>query len=409
MKRRKLLLIMIDGVSSDYFECHRDRLPNLSALADNGYRVRRLRCAVPGTSMPGRASILTGVDADRHGVFGNRVLIDGAFIAAAVEHLHVPTIATLASRAGLDVACVGHALIDPEDASVYVPPSWMRGPGFTKVPSDGSVPHLLRVKDPRGRLAGIPLPSFVQESARPDSVTRVTATLIDDQLTVSAAARLIGSHEPPDLVVTEINVTDMFQHEFGYESEEAHFSIAFADSLVGLCLDALRRSGRLDDYVIAITSDHGHGNINTSILPERVIPGKTWSTEGATLHVLVDNDADRAEVTQKLTAVGAEPWNDAHLPVGLRERIATFVAPPQHDFEDVPADHPAGQPFGRPKYKSTHGFRPGMSADDRICIISGAGLPSAVVDGAEATRLTPTLASILGLPTETFPDRPLFE
>ncbi|MBP1884840.1 putative AlkP superfamily pyrophosphatase or phosphodiesterase [Ensifer mexicanus] len=401
-------MIMIDGVNSDYLENHRERLPNLSALADSGYRVRRMRSAVPATSMPGRASILTGVDADRHGVFGNRVLIDGAFIAAEVEHLLVPTIATFASRAGLDVACVGHALIDPEDTSVYVPPSWMRGPGFTKVPSDGTAPYLLRVKDPRGRLAGVPLPSFVQESARPDMVSRVTATLIDDQLTVSAAARLIGSKEPPDLVVTEINVPDMFQHEFGYESEEAHFSIAFADSLVGLCLDALRRSGRLDDYVIAVTSDHGHGNITTSILPELVIPGKTFCTEGATLHVLVDNDADRAEVTRRLAAVGAEPWNDAHLPVGLRERIATFVAPPQHDFEAVPAGHPADQPFGRPKYKATHGFRPGMSADDRICIMSGAGLPSAVAEGAEATRLAPTLASILGLPTEMFPDRPLF-
>lgn len=408
MKRRKLLLIMIDGVSSDYLENHRERLPNLSSLADSGYHVRRMRSAVPGTSMPGRASILTGVAADMHGIFGNRVLSDGAFIAAEVEHVLVPTIATLASRAGLDVACIGHALINPEDTSVYVPPSWMRGPGFTKVPSDGSMPYLLRVKDPRGRLAGVPLPSFVQEPARPDTVSRVTATLIDDQLTVSATAKLIASQEPPDLVVTEINITDMFQHEFGYESQEAHFSVAFADSLVGLCLESLRRSGRLDDYVIAITSDHGHGNINTSILPELIIPGKRWSSEGATLHVLVENAADRAEVTQRLAAVGAEPWNDAHLPVGLREHIATFVAPPQHDFEEVPAGHPLDQPFGRPKYKSTHGFRPGMSADDRICIISGADLPVAVAEGAEATRLAPTLASILGLPTKIFPDRPLF-
>ncbi|RWI63649.1 MAG: alkaline phosphatase family protein [Mesorhizobium sp.] len=408
MTQQKLLLIMIDGVSADYFENHRGRLPNLSSLADDGYIVRRMRSAVPGTSMPGRASILTGVEADVHGVFGNRVLSDGAFIAAEVEHLHVPTIATLASRAGLDVACIGHALIDPEDTSVYMPPSWMRGPGFTKVPSDGSAPYLLRVKDPRGRLAGVPLPSFVQQSAEPDNVSRVITTLIDDQLTISAAAGLIGSQEPPDLVVTEINVTDMFQHEFGYESEEAHFAAAFADALVGLCLDALRRSGRLDDYVIAIASDHGHGNIDTSILPELVIPGKTWSTEGATLHVLVDNDADRADVTQRLTAVGAEPWNDAHLPVALRERIATFVAPPQHDFEDVPAGHSADQVFARPKYKSTHGFRPGLPADDRMCIFSGAGVPKGSEEVVDPTRLTPTLAAILGLPLDLFPDRPLF-
>ena len=60
MVQRKLLLIMIDGVSADYFEAHPNRLPNLSSLAEDGYRVRRMRSAVPGTSMPGRASILTG-------------------------------------------------------------------------------------------------------------------------------------------------------------------------------------------------------------------------------------------------------------------------------------------------------------------------------------------------------------
>lgn len=408
MTRRKLLLIMIDGLSADYFEKYRSRLPALSSLAEEGYLVRRLLSAVPGTSMPGRASILTGTGAEVHGVFGNRILSDGAFVAAEAEHVLVSTIATIASRAGYDVACIGHALINPEDTSVYIPPCWLRGPGFTKIPADGTIPPLLKVKDPRGRLVTFPLPSYTPESMEPNEVSRLTRTLIGDQLTVAAAASLIGSEEPPDVVVTEINVPDAFQHDFGCESEEAHFAIAFADSLVGLCLDSLRRAGRRDEYTIAIVSDHGHGDIKTSILPDLIIPGRVWQSEGATLHVLVENDIDRQEVTERLVRFGAEPWTDSHLPTQIRERIATFVAPAGHDFEETPAHHPADQPLGQPKYRSTHGFRPGASADDRVCIVSGPGIPNAVVDKAEPTRFAPTLARVLGLPLDTFPDRPLF-
>ncbi|WP_245440853.1 alkaline phosphatase family protein [Mesorhizobium sanjuanii] len=408
MTHRKLLLIMIDGVSADYFQEHANRLPNLSSLAADGYLVRRMRSAVPATSMPGRASILTGVGAEIHGIFGNRILSDGAFVAAEAEHLLVPTIATLASRAGLDVACIGHALIKPEDTSIYVPPCWLRGPGFIKIPSDGSTPSLLKIKDPRGRLGAIPLPSYVPEFSGPDGVSSITRTLIGDQLTIAAAASLLESEEAPDLLITEINATDAFQHDFGYGSDEAHFAIAFADSLVGRCLDSLRRAGRRDDYTIAIVSDHGHRNIKTSILPDLIIPGKVWQSEGATLHVLVESDMDRREVTMKLLRYGAEVWNGDHLPIELRNRIATFTAPPECDFEETPADHPADQPVGCPKYKSTHGFRPGSAADDRVCIISGPAVPNEVAEGAEATRLTPTLSCVLGLPGDTFSDCPLF-
>jgi predicted AlkP superfamily pyrophosphatase or phosphodiesterase len=409
MAKPKLLLIMIDGVSADYFESFRDRMPNLSALAASGYRVGRMASAVPGTSMPGRASILTGVDAATHGIYGNRVLDGGVFVGAEVEHLRVPTFATLAARAGMDVACIGHALIAPEDTTLYVPPCWLRGPGFTKVPGDGSISTLLKVKDPDHRLASVPLPSYLPQTSKPDRIASITGMLIGDQLTIGAAASLLQSLRAPDLLITEIDITDTSQHNFGVASDEAHFAMAIADSLVGVCLDSLRRTNRLDDYAICIVSDHGHGNIEKSILPDLIIPGRTWQSEGATMHVLVEDDGDRQQVTDKLVQYGAEPWSSDHLPSELRGRIATFVAPTGHDFEQVPAGHSTPEPIGIPRYKSTHGFRPGMSDDDRLCIFSGAGIPQGALAKAEATRLAPTIAAVLGLSLDIFPDRPLFE
>ena len=69
----KLIVLMIDGVSAEYFATSRGRLPHLSALAKRGLVVNDLRSEVLGTSLPGRTSILTGATADVSGIYGNKI------------------------------------------------------------------------------------------------------------------------------------------------------------------------------------------------------------------------------------------------------------------------------------------------------------------------------------------------
>lgn len=407
MSRNKLLMIMIDGVSADYFEAHKQRLPYLSRLAETGYQVKRMKSPVPATSMPGRASLLSGVSADRHGVFGNRVLRGRRFSPADSEDMRVPTIASLASSAGLDVACIGHALVRPDDVSLYVPPCWMRGPGFTKIRATGETWSLLQMKDPLQRLAGVSLPSLEKQAIATESMG-FSEYLIADQLIIGAAANLLRSASSPDVILTEINVTDVAQHIFGYESEQAHFAVAFADSLVGLCLDSLHQSHRDNEYVVAIVSDHGHAPISKTIYVDRIIPEFVSNAEGSTLHVIVDSSVERAEVERKLAAFGAEVWNGSHLPPELRDRVTTFVAPDGHDFGNAPTDTPEGAGIGGSYYKSMHGLRPGNPADDRFCLFFGPRVPDGVVESADAESFAPTMATLLDLPPASFPGRPLF-
>ena len=406
MSQPKLLMIMIDGLSADYFQTHRSRLPHLSSLAEEGFAVDRMRAPVPGTSMPGRASILTGVTADRHGIFGNSIATEDAFRPPQAEDVLVPTIAQLAFEAGLDVACIGHALVRPQDASIYVPPCWLAS-DFPDVPAGGEVPEVLRVKDPSGRLTGMPLTSKAFPETGPDALSGITGFLVGDQLLMAAASRLACSDAAPDFILVEINAPDAFQHHFGYESAQAHFSTAFADMLVGQCLDRLRSVG-CTDYTVAIVSDHGHGPIDSSIYPGNIIPDDIWATEGATLQLLAPTEAEREAAAAKLARYGVEPWSGDHIPASRRDGIATFVAPPGHDFEETPAVVPASQATGRSQYKSTHGFRPGTPADDRMCLFAGPGVPRGTADIVAAERFAPTLAALLGLSLEAFPDRPLF-
>lgn len=52
----KLIVVLIDGVSADYFAGDRERLPHPEALARGGILVDRMRPEVCGTSLPGRGS-----------------------------------------------------------------------------------------------------------------------------------------------------------------------------------------------------------------------------------------------------------------------------------------------------------------------------------------------------------------
>ncbi|MFZ5780870.1 MAG: alkaline phosphatase family protein [Pseudomonadota bacterium] len=387
----KLIVLLIDGLSADYFAAHRDRLPHLSALASSGAHVRRLGATVPATSMPGRASMLTGVTGAEHGVIGNHVFDGTGFRSAMPQDVAVETLAGQASRQGRDVACVGFALVRPQDAAIFRPPWWMRSwldaTRFGKLPASDAAAIANQTRDPDGRL---PPPT-----ASPPSDVGVIHGLAADLAMIDAVAHLAASAAPPDLILSEIATTDVVQHCHGYATAPSHWALAHADMLVGRLLAALERAGRLSDYAIAVASDHGHAPIETAIHPDVVLPEATWETEGASLHVLIENDRHAAKVRERLSAFGVVQHPSDHVPIAHRTRIATFSAPPGHSFEPRPPD--GRQPTGKPFYISTHGLRPGDPADDRFCVFHGPGIARSVVDTAPAEQFAATAAALLGV------------
>lgn len=399
----KAILILMDGVSADYFEKHKHRLPTLPRLAGDGLSISRLRSTVPGTSMPGRASMLTGAAPQANGIYGNHIVRDGSFVCADAYDLRVPTIAKLAKNSGLDVASIGAGLVDPADCDVFVPAWWERGflqgsRSFKNLP-ENRIARSRMIKDPNGRLRAAGVLDLFGFPSSSDTVasTPLVAGLAADHLMIGAAGALACSENPPDLILTEIDMTDSIQHQFGYESEAAHWSIAAADMMIGALIEGLRRVGRKDDYAIVVASDHGHSAVHTTIYPDAIIPDLLWESEGATLHVLVDGAHDRRIADGLLARFQVEPWSSDHIPVNERDCIATYVAPPGHSFEETVGDTQEAGPTGRPRYLSTHGFRPGSAEDDRICLLSIPGMQPCNIAWGSAEEFTPTIAQILGL------------
>jgi len=408
----KVILIMIDGLSADYLIAHRAYLPTLAGLAERGLYVKRLRSDVPATSMPGRTSLLTGLPAQRHGIYGNYILDGDTFRCASPDDVLVPTLARQAKEAGLDVASIGYAMVRPEDTSVFHPPWWVRGwleeSRFAKASLATYDGPKLAIKDPDARLSGLraaPLPT-----ASPPQhalLAKVTTDLASDGALMRMAARIACSSAPPDLILSEIAATDPVQHLFGYASAISHWSLTAADLFVSSLLHQLSVAGRDQDYILAVTSDHGHSAIETAIFPDVVIPGALWQSEGATLHVAAAPGPARERMSERLAAFGVESHESEHVPAAARSRVATFTAPAGHSFEERPRELAEDQPTGKPRYVSSHGLRPGSPADDRPCIFFGPGIPREVHEYAAPEQFAPTLASALGLPLDPYPAPPL--
>lgn len=407
-----LIVLMIDGVSADTFASERGRLPHLSALAARGTVVENLGAEVPGTSLPGRTSILTGTTSDVSGVFGNRVWDGATFRYATPDDVRVPTLVGRATLAGLRTASVGMGMVRPEDATLFQRPWWSGafvqrardpqpvdgGDAWARVAARDGDAALTAAAD----LAGVPA-AF--DALPDDDAGRTLAGFLGDQRVAQWVGALAASDDGPDLIVAEFLMTDTIQHRAGYKSDLALWSVTLADALVGDVLERLRAAGREDAYDVVVLSDHGHGPIERALRPDVLIPGTRYQSEGGFLHVAARDAGELGRAAATLAEHGVVPVPSEHVPSDLRPQVTTFLAPDGVAFEhDGPTP---SEPLVAPTARSSHGARPGHPADDRFLVAAGPRVPAARVDRADARSVAPTRARLLDLPVAGYPGTPL--
>ena len=402
MIRTKVILILIDGLGSTFFHENRSRFPYLNQLAERGGLAADVRPAVPGTSRPGRANILTGRTPSDHGVYGNAILHRSGFRPARADKVQLPTIARRTLDAGLTVASLGFGMLRSEDASVHVEPWWMHIPkgGMTtlKTPAtDQGIPELV-LRDPERRVAEVSTEAPFTQSAQAADDFRLHASLIglaSDQRMLRLAGDLACGPRPPDLILAEFDMTDLIAHRHGLESEVTRWVFSEADMAVGLLVHRLDRAGRLDDYLLLVCSDHGHGAIETALYPANIVSDRQWASEGATLHVVVENRGRHADLVACLADYGVRQLDSDHLPESLRGELATFVAPPRTAFEPKLPTPVADRMCGAASVISTHGLDPCDPADWTITIAHGPGADAMAVERLE--DIAPLVLRSLGL------------
>lgn len=413
----KLVVLMLDGISADYFATYRHRMPNVAALAERGFAIDNLHSEVPGTSLPGRTSMITGHKAAQNGIWGNTIWDGESFRYAAPHDVRVPTLPQLAKQAGKRVAVMGFGMVRPLDCDMFLMPWWAgafiqrgrdaqpvrAGAGWlrtleTYVPSA----EMFATLEALGLNVTVPMLNEVQDGKK------ALFGIVGDQFQMNAAGAIAASALDVDFCISEVVCTDMLQHDFGYKSEMAHWSMGYVDALVGQVLARLQSAGKLETTNIAVMSDHGHSVIETALHPHVIIPGVTFAPEGSMLYVKHKDADELAMVTEKLAAYGCERYPSDFIVPDYQEQIAVFLAPDRHSFEHDEANPPT-EATGRPKAISSHGIRPGAPGDDRFCVFAGPDVPQGRLDAADAWQVAPTLAALMGLSQESFPAAPVFE
>jgi len=412
----KLIVLMLDGISADYFATARQRMPHVAALAERGMVIDNLHSEVPGTSLPGRTSMLTGHKAAQNGVWGNTIWDGERFRYASPYDVRTATVPQLATAAGKRVAIAGFGMVRPEDVNMFLLPWWVgafiqRGRDSQPMPAGAGWLRVLENYKPHpemlATLQALGLETSVSLLNDVTDGKKALFAINGDQFQMNAAGAIAASALDADLVMSEVISTDMLQHDYGYKSEMAHWSMTYVDALVGQVIERLRAAGSLDQVNLAVMSDHGHSAIETALHPNVIIPEVTFSPEGSMLYVRHKDAAELAMVAEKLAEYGCERYTSDFIVPDYRDEISVFLAPDKTSFEHDP-ENPATEPTGRPKALSSHGIRPGAPGDDRFCVFAGPDVPKGYLESADAWQVAPTFAALLGLATSDFPGEPLF-
>ena len=403
-----LILIMLDGLSADYLARHPARTPHLRALASRGTLVERVEADVPATSLPGRTSILTGVDASRHGVYGNLIWDGERFRYANPDDVRAVTLPRHALDHGLDVAVYGYGMVRPEDATTFHHAWWanemlQRARDEAPIPADEGWLRTSRHHDDSGRidqLAALGLPDTVPDAYAGDRLHYLMSEVSGDQImlqwTAATHARLSA---PPQLTLTEVLTPDSLQHVAGPDHPFSHWAITYADALVGEVLRALDEAGRLEETRLVVTSDHGHGAVAGALYLDALLPGATTASEGGVLYVAVDGQRDASRVAARLAEHGLVALTGDHLPEERRDQVAAFTSTRGAiGFEASAPPDRAGALDGPSRYASGHGFAPGTRSDERFLIAAGPGIAHRTLERARSADVAATLCALLGLP-----------
>ena len=224
-----VVIISIDGLrpdAIDEFDAH-----TLERLMREGAYSLTAQTILPSKTLPSHTSMLTGVDADDHGITWNSDQTD--------EHGHVdvPTIFALAREAGYRTA------------------AFFSKTKFHHLEVPQSLDH---VRSPQG---GLLTGRFTWQR---------TVGMVEDYLESDA--------EAPNLMFVHIGEPDYAGHVYGWMSGIYGLAVKQADRAVAEIIDEANDRFGAGNYTLIVTADHGgHGRDHGSSDPrDTTIPWIVW-------------------------------------------------------------------------------------------------------------------------------------
>jgi predicted AlkP superfamily pyrophosphatase or phosphodiesterase len=387
-QERHVVVISLDGYPAYALRDPQTPAPNLRRLIREGtWAPEGMTNINPTVTWPNHTSMVTGVDASRHGVLYNGLPVrsaDAVKIEPWVPKAQLvlaPTVYDLAHTHGMKTAEVDWVAIFEPQTIDYA---------FSEVPKlDASI-----VKEMIA--AGAVSAADIENFGKAPITYR-------DELWTQAAAFILEKHRPNLLLYHELT-TDSSQHKYGARSLGAVAALGLVDAHVGQLVEAARAAGILDSTTFLVVSDHGFHTATKIIRPaallkEKGIKDVVVVPEGGTAMlygtVPPGTFSSLASVCKVIT-----PDQFAALgfpPPGGRMADLVLAAADGYAFAGgatgpVVVDVPPGTNPGNHGYLSSN---PDMRP---IFVAWGAGIKAgAKVEGVRTIDVAPTIARLLGL------------
>jgi predicted AlkP superfamily pyrophosphatase or phosphodiesterase len=407
-KKPIVIVITIDGFPARALEDPRLPMPTLRSLAAAGAVANGMLPINPTVTWPNHTAMITGVDASRHFVMANGLVVlppDGS--APRIEPwtdkdklVHARTLYEAAAEKGLTTGQVDWVAIYGAKGV-----RWQFG---EKPDLHDEIPQEL-------------IASGVVTLNQIEKFGEKSSPAWRDEIWTDAAIDILEKHTP-NLLLLHLLQTDTIQHEYAPLTPAAYAAYAYADHCLGRVVEAARTAGILDRTTFFILSDHGFATYTHTIRPNVALieqgllhkqgdayQGSVWGkAEGGAASIYIQDVNRRAELVQKLKAYFAsQPGIDR---VYTNEEARSLGIPSDKDSDQAPQiyltaasgyafnDETTGPFLNTNPPRGQHGYlntTPDMQA---LFVASGAAIKKGVALGSVSNlQVAPTIAKILGV------------
>src|SRR5437868_9794305 len=275
---RVVMLLVLDGMRRDYFDRYAASMPTLTALRQRSAWFTQARVNfLPTTTPVGHSTLSTGADPRVHGITGVSVyertqrrrhdsFARGtpqdlmALTLADVWQLETAGRAIILAQGSIDRAATplaGHGACQLNGAPVALASYDQETGNWTTNPNCFRLPAYLKDRNAKTLWPA----SGEWMGHKIDSTQAVRYSALFPAFEADAMAAMIereplGEDNVPDLILMNYKGADFVGHKYGPDSEELRATLAAMDRQLARLLRALEaRVG--DDYLLAVTADHG--------------------------------------------------------------------------------------------------------------------------------------------------------
>jgi predicted AlkP superfamily pyrophosphatase or phosphodiesterase len=257
-ERHKVVVISLDAFAVESLRDPHLPAPTLRELMKTGSYAVAMRPINPTVTWPNHTAMVTGVNASRHHIIANGLIVNQRADTPPRIEPHtpkdrlvaVPTVYDAAHKVGLTTAEVDWVAIEKADGITW---------RFAEYADpNGPIEHDLMEQ-------GVVTADDLSHFGRPSQAWR-------DRVYTLAAVDIIRKHHP-DLMLLHLLALDGIEHKTGYGNDSGKNTIAFLDDRVKDVIKAVRDAGDLDRTAFIIVSDHGQQSVHHQIHCDVLLKG----------------------------------------------------------------------------------------------------------------------------------------